>query len=296
VTGQTVVVFAGGLGRPAAVSLPAGATGTTAMQPLDVDVGHSVRLLGYDARDLRAGTPSTVHLAWRITDAHGPIPDDLRQFAHLVDAGGALWSTNPDFRGYPRPYWQTGDVVISAFELDLPSNVPTGGYWLETGFYEPISNARVPQYRDGQPAGTSARIGPLKVTGVSPSPGDARPVAVFGGGQIALLGVQRTSAGVTLRWHALKKPERDYTVFVHVLDAQGALMAQQDSPPRDGNYPTSLWDPGEVIDDPHPLSFPVQPGQQLEVGLYTAAGWVIAAGGWRLISMARRRCCMRRPT
>ena len=24
-----------------------------------------------------------------------------------------------------------------------------------------------------------------------------------------------------------------------------------------------------MIDDPHPLSFPVQPGQQLEVGLYT---------------------------
>ncbi|MFI5268164.1 MAG: hypothetical protein ACHQ7M_12390 [Chloroflexota bacterium] len=250
-------------------ALPAETTATAGMQPLDADVGHSIRLLGYDARNLRAGAPSAVHVAWQVTDPHGPIPGDLRQFAHLVDASGVLWSTNPDFRGYPRPYWQTGDAVVSAFDLRLPANTPTGGYWLETGFYEPISGQRVPQYRAGQPAGTAARIGPLKVTGVSPNAGDARQVATFGDGQMALLGAQRTSTGITLRWQALKKPEHDYTVFVHVLDAQGGLVAQQDSPPREGNYPTSLWAAGEVVDDPHPLSFTTQPGQQLEIGLYT---------------------------
>src|SRR6185312_11263024 len=99
--------------------------------------------------------------------------DDVRQFAHLVDASGRLWSTNPDFRGYPRPYWQTGETVISNFELALPADIPTGGYWLETGFYEPISGQRVAQFRGGQPAGTAARIGPLKVRGVSPAAGAA---------------------------------------------------------------------------------------------------------------------------
>jgi hypothetical protein len=248
---------------------PAGANLATGVEPLDVDVGHSVRLTGYDARNLHGGTPSSVHIAWQITDAHGPIPGDLRQFAHLVGASGVLWSTNPDFRGYPRPDWQNGDSVLSAFDLDLPPNIPTGGYWLETGFYEPISGQRVPQYRAGQPAGTTARIGPLKVTGVSPPASTALPLAMFGDAQIALLSAQRTSTGITLRWQALKKPEHDYTVFAHVLDAQGTLVAQQDSPPREGNYPTSLWDVGEVVDDPHPLNFATQAGEHLEVGLYT---------------------------
>ena len=266
---SALVTTPGGRVAYGVFSVSGSGSGTQGMQPLDVDVGHSIRLIGYDARDLRAGAASTVHLAWQVTDAHGPIPDDLRQFAHLVDASGALWSTNPDFRGYPRPYWQAGDVVVSAFDLNLPSSMPTGGYWLETGFYEPISGERVPQYHGGQPAGTAARIGPLKVAGVSPSSGDARPLAVFGDGEIALLDAQRTGAGVTLRWQALKKPARDYTVFIHVLDAHGGLVAQQDSPPRGGAYPTSLWDAGEVVDDPHPLSFSAQPGQRLEIGLYT---------------------------
>ncbi|HEX6511839.1 MAG TPA: hypothetical protein VF157_06050, partial [Chloroflexota bacterium] len=238
------------------------------MQPLDVDVAHSVRLIGYDAGELRAGGQSTVLLAWRVTDAHGPIAEDLRQFGHLVDASGHIWSGNPDFRGYPRPYWQDGDTVISAFDLHLPAGTPTGGYWFDTGFYEPISGQRMPQFRAGQPAGSSARIGPLKVSGVSPAAGDRQPLAVFGG-QIALLGVQRTEGGITLRWQAVRKPTADYTVFVHVLDGQGTLLAQQDGPPREGSYPTGMWDAGEVVDDPHPLSFASQPGQKLEIGLYT---------------------------
>lgn len=238
-------------------------------RPLDVDVGHAVQLLGYTAADLRSGAPSTVELVWRVTDAHAGIPADLRQFAHLVDATGRLWSSNPDFRGYPRTYWQPGDSVVSAFDLDLPANIPSGGYWLETGFYEPISGQRVPQYHAGQPSGTSARIGPLKVSGISPPAGDEQPLATFGSGQIALLGVRRTANGVMLRWQALKKPAADYTVFVHVLDAQGRLVAQHDGQPRGGSYPTHLWDAGEVVDDDHPLVLSSQSGQRLEVGLYT---------------------------
>ena len=181
----------------------------------------------------------------------------------------AVWSTNVDFRGFPRPYWQDGDTVIAAFALNPRVDTPTGGYWFDTGFYEPVTARRVPQYRDGQPAGTSARIGPFKVYGQSPPPPSAAPRATFGGGEIALLSAQRANGGVTLRWQALRKPGGDYTAFVHVLDASGNLVAQQDGPPRQGSYPTSWWDAGEVVDDFHPLELAAQPGQQLEIGLYT---------------------------
>jgi hypothetical protein len=75
---------------------------------------------------------------------------------------------------------------------------------------------------------------------------------------------------VTLRWRALQQPPADYQVFVHLLDDTGQLIAQHDSPPRLGLYPTSAWAVGEDVVDVHPIQLPdtyqgiVQPC----VGLY----------------------------
>ena len=64
---------------------------------------------------------------------------------------------------------------------------------------------------------------------------------------------------------------RDYTIFVHVLDGQGQLRSQADSPPMAGKYPTSVWDAGEVIEDIHTLSLPTDlpAGEyRIAIGLY----------------------------
>jgi len=86
--------------------------------------------------------------------------------------------------------------------------------------------------------------------------------------------------GQTLRlqlyWLAQQRPAEDYTVFVHLLDAAGQLVAQQDNPPVRGTRPTSTWEPGAVIVDPYDLSIPgdAVPGRMyssaytLVVGLY----------------------------
>jgi hypothetical protein len=259
-------------GRPAfgLFNLPADAAQRYDQQAelnsLDVDVGHSVQVRGYGAAHLTAGQPSSALIEWQVTDSAAPTPGDLRQFAHLVDASGTTWSTGVDVRGYPRSLWQTGDVVLSSFELGIKPDAPTGGYWLETGFYEPVTGQRLPQYRNGAPAGTAARIGPLRVKGVSPQVAGP-PLATFGGGQIALTSVARKAGEIVLQWQALRKPAADYTMFVHVVDASGQLVAQDDSPPKGGSYPTSLWDAGEVVDDAHPLTAPA--GATLELGLYT---------------------------
>ena len=42
-----------------------------------------------------------------------------------------------------------------------------------------------------------------------------------------------------------------YNVFFHVLDAQGELQGQGDRAPVNGDYPTSMWQPGETIVDAH---------------------------------------------
>jgi hypothetical protein len=75
---------------------------------------------------------------------------------------------------------------------------------------------------------------------------------------------------LTFYWQALRQPDADYTVFVHVRDDAGNVIAQKDQPLLGGAYPTSLWDAGEIIKDE--ISLPldgVAPGRyQIVVGLY----------------------------
>jgi len=76
---------------------------------------------------------------------------------------------------------------------------------------------------------------------------------------------------VTLHWEALSHIKDSYTVFVHLVDEKGDIIGQDDSIPRCGNCPTSVWPPGELIVDVHRFSV-THPGAggpyRLLVGLY----------------------------
>ncbi|MCW5851605.1 MAG: glycosyltransferase family 39 protein [Anaerolineae bacterium] len=78
---------------------------------------------------------------------------------------------------------------------------------------------------------------------------------------------------IDLKWQAARELDRDYTVFVHLYDASGRLVAQHDSPPRGGSRPTSRWSSGKPVTDYHGLLLP--PGSSgvlsLRVGLYDPA-------------------------
>jgi len=104
------------------------------------------------------------------------------------------------------------------------------------------------------------------------------PAEVGFGDRIMLLGYdQELAAGelrVTLYWQAEQPLNPNWTVFVHLVDAIGTLKSQHDGQPRDGHYPTSVWDPGEVVDDQHLLPLPdglADGTYRVEVGLYSAA-------------------------
>jgi hypothetical protein len=43
--------------------------------------------------------------------------------------------------------------------------------------------------------------------------------------------------------------ERSYTVFLHIYDADGRLIAQKDSPPARGYIPTNFWREGDEVFD-----------------------------------------------
>jgi len=60
---------------------------------------------------------------------------------------------------------------------------------------------------------------------------------------------------VTLLWKANATPNKDYTVFVHLRDKDGNVIAQSDSQPVEGTRPTTTWLAGEYITDAHTLTW-----------------------------------------
>ncbi len=80
---------------------------------------------------------------------------------------------------------------------------------------------------------------------------------------------------VELQWSAAVPLPLNYTVFVHVLDQNGQLVAQNDLPPGGGYAPTSGWPSGQPIADRHGVVLPqvLSPGQyRIVIGLYGPDG------------------------
>ncbi len=80
-----------------------------------------------------------------------------------------------------------------------------------------------------------------------------------------------SSFQVTLFWQATAPVDADYTIFVHVRNAQGTTVAQKDSQPFDGLYPTSQWQLGETVAQPLEVDLPFDlaaGSYSLYIGLY----------------------------
>jgi hypothetical protein len=112
---------------------------------------------------------------------------------------------------------------------------------------------------------------------VPPMDGGAHPVGVVLGDAVRLVGYdldasQAVPGGwvqVILYWQPQCPLTRNYQVFTHLYDGQ--LRAQHDGAPECGFYPTTRWEPGEIVADPHriPLAADMAPGSvQLLVGMY----------------------------
>jgi hypothetical protein len=98
-----------------------------------------------------------------------------------------------------------------------------------------------------------------------------------GGGQDLCL-VAGDDLRLTLFWRALAPVDADYTVFVHLRNEGGATVAQRDSQPFEGLYPTSQWQAGETVVQPLDVELPVD----LAAGTY-----FLYLGLYRLDTMTR---------
>ncbi len=132
----------------------------------------------------------------------------------------------------------------------------------------------------------SRRTG-VKVQPDSVPPAEVQPLVVDFNKQIELTGYhlnQPLKSGsevkLTLYWQAKAPIAVDFTVFVQLVDpASNTIIAQGDSKPQDGFYPTPSWQPGETIIDRHTFSLP----GELSPGTYDILlGFYEAGNGQRL--------------
>jgi len=106
----------------------------------------------------------------------------------------------------------------------------------------------------------------------------AAPLAVLGENDLLLLDAQVAgplqpgeTAVLTVRWQPLRPLPQDYTVFVHALDGALARWGQQDTQPQSGEYPTSQWQVGEIVEDSYEVRIDAAgppESYHLNLGLY----------------------------
>jgi hypothetical protein len=80
-----------------------------------------------------------------------------------------------------------------------------------------------------------------------------------------------TALTMTLTWEAATELNDQYIVFVHLLSADGTLVAQHDAPPGGQVLPSSVWLPGMTFSYPVTVELPVDlpPGDyDLLTGVY----------------------------
>ena len=97
-------------------------------------------------------------------------------------------------------------------------------------------------------------------------------VMVLQGYDVALLvGNPARSLELVLYWQAQRPLDYDYTVFVHLRDDLGRIIAQADHVPMAPVYPPTLWPPGRTIRERSVLQLPrgtPPDSYTLWVGLY----------------------------
>ncbi len=187
------------------------------------------------------------------------------------------------------PEWQPGEVIVERYEIPIAFDAASGRLRFEVGLQ-----------RLDAPDKTCLHPVPLQKISIAPAqrvhvelPMDA--VANFNA-QIALLGATAngTPAGaatapelptitakpgetieVWLNWFTQQQVDESYTVFMHLIDGNNQLHAQQDYTPMGGAFPTQLWIPkwiaGQSVHDPYQIKVPADlpPGEYfIETGMY----------------------------
>jgi hypothetical protein len=135
-------------------------------QPLEVNLGDKVELLGYDLSldPLTAGETLSLTLYWRALDKVGA---SYKVFTHLLGEGDDIWGQRDGIPGrgtLPTTGWVKGEVVVDEYEIVINEGTPGGKYRLKVGMYDPLTGERLPVVGEGgQVAGDGVLLGEIQI-------------------------------------------------------------------------------------------------------------------------------------
>ncbi len=257
--------------------------------PLYLNYDNKLVLLGYevDKTRLLPGEELRVTLLWQ---AVASMEHNYTIGVHILGQRGQSLGKLDTFPGngnLPTTQWHAGEIIKETYPLELSPDALTPALGrIAVGVHDyrvddegNVSDRALPTY-DAQGMRTTATFGRVKLLAESPRTYEVdNPVAYNFGNAIDLIGYKLSAselnAGdtllVKLYWQARTSIERDYAVFVHLTgryphNADDAnIAAQTDEPPQQlGEYPTGIWDAGEVVRDEHAVVLP----DNIEVGEY----------------------------
>jgi hypothetical protein len=239
--------------------------------PLHVKFDNKAELLGYDIGKgrVRAGEAIAITLYWRC----------LNRMEHNYTL--AVQVLGPDFQAYggvnlypgrgnfATSLWEVGNAFSETYWIPVAPDVsaPVMGRIKVALFTDDSTQEHLPVLNpQGQVANRSAVFGRIKIVPRErPEHSIENQVHYELDGKVALIGYELTSPvdreaalGLKLYWQALSDLDEDYTVFVHWLDEGGQILTQQDNQPRNGTYPTGLWEEGEIVEDLYHLTVPTE--------------------------------------
>ena len=241
----------------------------------DARIVPETQVIGYDLDPdpPQSGKPLRVLVYYRTLARMYPMYSSLLS---VNDSAGKLIG---DYEGFPGSYffptyrWQAGDYYRSAWTINLSADALAGLYNLDLYWYVYDLDTHKADYsREVHTALGAIRVGDFGAAQIE----HARTARV--GDAISLLGWNGASLvargqvlPLDLIWRAERAVSESYTVFVHLVDAEGRVVADADSPPFSGLFTTDRWQVGEALRDRHTLKIPsdLAPGNYaVEIGMY----------------------------
>ena len=253
-----------------------------------------VALVAYEHVDRRYSTGDRVRLTlyWRVLQRSA---DDNSIALTLVDDNGQAigrYVTYPGAGSLRTSAWSSGAVYPDRYLIDI-NQAAYGRYpfdlrveWTNGGTAERIA-ATDAEGRLIEPvlldvgAVVTLRY-QTAVTGFNEISADDQPVFDE---SVRLEGFQLNLElnELVLFWNAESVPEENYTVFVHVLDENNAIVAQADLTPR---LPSKYWRWGESFSTYHSLAPEFHMlDYKVMVGLYVNDGLTYPRAEYRVISV-----------
>jgi 4-amino-4-deoxy-L-arabinose transferase-like glycosyltransferase len=257
--------------RPAYARPPALTDAQVAAIPNRVDAvffhpaGGQLKLLGYAAPVAAAypGQQVPVTLYWEAVE---PFQRDYSVFLHLVDEYDLIAAQRDAFPGmgtlstqWLKPGYRWSERRV----LTLPDTAYSPNQTVfEVGLYDYATDERLAVVdATGQIAGDHVRFGRVNVLVKDPADWP-NPISVDFGGQMELIGYDLDrralrageTATLSLYWRARRSIKTNYSISTQFVDALQVKAAQKDAWPLDGAAPTSIWKPGEVIEERRELT------------------------------------------